>query len=207
MCVGGAYFFQLSTDNGEDLIWSVDGNLPPGLSFDPFDATITGIPTAGGSYTFVVEVSDSLGRSQSKILTICIMEIISPATLPGGETGLAYAEPVLQQPAIVSSEVWTLVSGSLPPGIELGENGSLTGIPTENGISQFTLNVIATCNGSEVSCQKAFTLEVGGCNCGTGIGSCNLDFDPFLGTDFLYSPVEQAAARTDQHLEILSIWI
>lgn len=59
-CVGDDYFFRLSASNGADLVWSTDGNLPPGLSFDFFDATITGTPTVGGSYTFIVEVTDSL---------------------------------------------------------------------------------------------------------------------------------------------------
>lgn len=167
VCVGGSYFFLLGASNGEDLIWSIDGDLPPGLSFDFFDATITGTPTVGGSYTFVVEVSDSLGRVQAKVLTICVMEIVTPATLPDATTGLVYAEPLIQQPATVSSEVWTLVGGILPPGILLAPSGSLTGIPTETVISEFTLKVDATCNGMAVSCQKMFNLEVVSNVCGT----------------------------------------
>lgn len=165
-CVGGSYFFLLSTSNGADLVWSIDGNLPPGLSFDFFDATITGTPTIGGSYNFIVEVSDSIGRSQSKVLTICIMEIVTAATLPEATIDQVYAEPLIQQPADVSSEVWTLVSGSLPTGIELASNGALNGTPTELGVSTFTIKVDATCNGTEVSCQKTFTLEVAEEGCG-----------------------------------------
>ena len=183
-CVGDTYFFSVTASSGEDLVWSIEGDLPPGLEFDFFNATITGTPTVGGSYTFVVEVTDPLGRFQAKILTICIMEIVTAATLPEGQIGLVYAVPLIQQPATVSSEVWALVSGSLPPGIILAENGSLTGIPTENGVSEFTLGVGATCNGSVVSCQKAFTLEVGGCNCFVGDGSCALDFSPFSWNGF-----------------------
>lgn len=183
-CVGDSYFFVVATNNGEDLIWSIDGDLPPGLNFDPFDATITGTPLAGGSYNFIVEVSDSLGRTQARVLTICVMEIVTPASLPDGSVGLVYAQPLIQQPATVSSEVWTLVSGTLPDWITLGENGSLTGIPTENDLFEFTLRVDATCNGSEVSCQKTFTLEVGGCNCGVEPGTCNIDFSPFAWNGF-----------------------
>lgn len=183
-CVGDDYFFILSINDGEDLIWSIDGDLPPGLDFDPFDAVIIGTPLVGGSYTFIIEVSDSLGRFQSKVMTICVMEIVTAAALPDAATGVAYAEPLIQQPATVSSEVWTLVSGSLPDGIVLAPNGSLTGIPTTNGVSSFTLKVDAICEGSAVSCQKDFTLEVGGCNCGLGGGTCNIDFSAFSWNGF-----------------------
>lgn len=164
VCVGTSYFFRLSTSNGEDLIWSIDGDLPPGLSFNFFDATITGTPTVGGSYTFIVEVSDSLGRSQSKLVTICVMEIVTAATLPEATKDEVYAQPLVQQPATVSSEVWTLVSGNLPDGITLAANGALNGTPTTEGMSEFTLRVDADCDGSAVSCQKIFNLTVVGCD-------------------------------------------
>lgn len=144
-CLGSTYFFQLTASSGTELIWSDDGGLPPGLILDPFDGTITGTPTVSGSYTFLVEATDSFARVQAIVLTICIMEIITDATLPFGTIGLVYAVPLIQQPATVASEVWTLVSGSLPPGILLAANGSLTGIPTTNGLYSFTLQVTADC--------------------------------------------------------------
>jgi len=167
-CIGDSYFGFFLANSGTDLIWSIDGDLPPGLTFDPVAATLNGTPTVGGSYMFIVEVTDSLGRSQSKVVTICIMEIVTAAALPQGALGQAYAEPLVQQPATVSSEVWTLVSGSLPTGITLAANGALSGVPADLGDFAFTLKVDATCNGSPVSCQKAFTMRVvSGFDCGT----------------------------------------
>jgi len=109
------------------------------------DGTITGVPLVNGSYAFTVQVSDSTGRVQTKDLVICIMEIVTGATLPEATVGLVYAQPLVQQPAPVSSENWTLVSGTLPPGITLAPNGSLTGIPTEAGSFEFTVRVTADC--------------------------------------------------------------
>jgi hypothetical protein len=195
-CVGGDYFFQMSTSSGSDLVWSIDGNLPPGLEFDLFTGTITGTPSVGGSYQFVVEVSDSQGRFQSKVITICIMEIVTGSTLPGAAVGTEYNTPLVQQPGTVSSEVWTLVSGSLPPGIELASNGALNGTPTENGMSEFTLRVNATCNGSAVSCEKTFSLEVGG-PCGLDWGT--IAWDTFvLGSNLNGSATGSAAGDTAQ---------
>jgi hypothetical protein len=196
-CVGEDYFFIVTSNNGEDLVWSIDGDLPPGLSFDFFDAVIIGTPTVAGSYTFLVEVTDSLGRSQSKLMTICIMEIVTAAALPDATIGLVYAQPLVQQPATVSSEVWTLVSGSLPDGILLASSGSLTGIPTTTGISDFTLQVDANCNGSTVSCQKTFSLEVAPEGC--GIDWPAITWDTFvLGSNLNGNATGSAAGDTVQ---------
>lgn len=199
-CVGDDYFFIVTTNSDDDLIWSIEGELPPGLTFDFFDATITGTPTASGSYTFIVDVVDSRGRTQTKVLTICVMEIITPSTLPEASIGFVYAEPLIQQPAIVSSENWTLVSGSLPPGILLSASGSLTGIPTEAGMSVFTLKVDAMCDGLPVSCQKTFSLEVAG-TCGVDWGTINWDtffFDTFAIGGATASGTGSAAGDTIQ---------
>ena len=184
-CVGDTYFFLITTNVAEELLWSIDGDLPPGLTFN-FDGTITGIPSAGGSYTFVVEVSDSLGRMQAKVFTICVMEIVTVATLPDASVGIIYAQPLVQQPATVSSEVWTLVSGDLPPGILLSTSGSLTGIPTETGLSVFTLKVEATCDGLPVSCQKTFSLQVA--------GSCGVDWNAIIWDTFFTNSNSTASA-------------
>jgi hypothetical protein len=160
-CVGDGYFFRLNTSGGVDLLWSIDaGVLPPGLSLDPINGTITGTAGGSGSFSFLVVVTDSLGRGQSKSFTICVMEIVTGSVLPEAPVGDVYAQPLIQEPATVSSEVWTLVSGSLPPGITLASNGALNGTPTEEGTSDFTIRVDAVCDGVAVSCQKAFTLEV-----------------------------------------------
>lgn len=176
-CIGESYFFRLNTSGGFDLIWSIDGSLPPGLNLDPVNGTISGTPLSPGSFTFTVEVTDSLGRGQTKAFTICIMEIVTAALLPDAPLGDAYAEPLIQIPATVSSEVWTLVSGSLPDGITLAANGVLTGTPTVAGMFEFTIKVDATCDGSAVSCQKTFSLEaVSTCGCGSG-GGCGINWD------------------------------
>lgn len=167
-CLGETYFFRLNTSGGVDLIWTVDsGTLPPGLNLDPINGTITGTAISSGSFTFTVIVTDSLGRGQSKTYTICVLEIITGATLPEATEGDIYEQAILQEPATVTSEVWTLVGGSLPPGITLAPHGALNGTPTADGAYEFTLQVDADCNGSTVTCSKTFNLEVAsGVDCG-----------------------------------------
>jgi subtilisin family serine protease len=51
--------------------WSLSGALPPGLSMSP-NGTISGIPTAGGRYSFSVVVTDAIGFTASKGYSITV---------------------------------------------------------------------------------------------------------------------------------------
>ncbi len=47
------------------VAWTVvpgSGSLPPGISLDPASGILSGTPTASGSYTFTVKVTDSVGN-------------------------------------------------------------------------------------------------------------------------------------------------
>jgi len=161
VCVGAEYFFRINTSGGTDLLWSIDsGSLPPGLILDPVEGTISGTAITTGFFTFTIFVTDGLGRGQSKLYGMCVVEIITAATLPAGAESDPYSQALIQEPASVTSETWTLVSGSLPPGITLDPAGTLTGTPTAQGSYEFTLQVAAECSGSTVSCQKTFNLEI-----------------------------------------------
>ena len=53
--------------------WSVvAGALPPGLELPRRENTISGTPTAPGTYTFTVRVTDDLGASSEKELSVTI---------------------------------------------------------------------------------------------------------------------------------------
>ena len=51
--------------------WSSSGALPPGLTLAP-NGTISGAPTAGGSYSFTAMVTDTFGFTASKAYSITV---------------------------------------------------------------------------------------------------------------------------------------
>lgn len=165
-CVNQVYVAQLAAEGGfpfanQQYEWEIaGGNLPPGLDLDFVSGLISGTTFINGNFDFTVIVTDSLGTIQVKDFSICVMEIITSATLPKATESVAYATPLIQEPGVVSSEVWTLVSGSLPDGLHLASNGSISGTPTEIDTFDFQLRVVATCGGQSVSCTKSFSLEV-----------------------------------------------
>ena len=56
---------------------------------------------------------------------------------------------------------WTVISGSLPPGIQLTTSGNFTGIPTQSGSSGFYVDLASTCAGyGTYHAQRPFTLNV-----------------------------------------------
>src|SRR4029434_1331211 len=136
------------------------GDLPPGMALDPGTGVIDGNPFANGTYPFLVEVSDSNGNINTKDFTICVMEIVTGPNLPAATEGVDYATPLVEEPGSVSSEKWTLVGGTLPPGITLASNGALIGTPTEVDTFEFELQVEADCGGAVARCRQVFSLEV-----------------------------------------------
>jgi Putative Ig domain len=171
-CVGQAYSFQVVAVGGQpfddrDYEWSETGDFPPGLSLNSATGLISGTPFVNGSFSFGVRATDADGNSQNTTFSICVMEIVTGATLPPATEATPYAAPLIQEPGTVSSEQWSLVSGILPPGITLAANGALSGTPTEINIFTFELQVTADCGGSSVTCIKGFTLEVLSLLCGT----------------------------------------
>jgi len=116
----------------------VSGNLPTGLNLSS-QGLISGIPIQGGLYEFTVKASND-GGSDIKVLTITIEGDVFPEILtdelPDGTVGDEY-EAILEANTEVT---WSLDEDSnLPDGLELSEDGVISGIPTEEGIFEFTI--------------------------------------------------------------------
>jgi hypothetical protein len=99
---------------------------------------------------------------------------VTTTSLPTGTTGFKYSA-TLSASGGISPYTWSVVSGSLPPGLSLNPtSGVITGIPTNAGSFRFTVEVA----GANVSiATKALSIEVDaapitGCS-STGVGSAN----------------------------------
>jgi len=91
----GTGFFV--SGGSQPFTWAQNG-LPPGLSanFNGSDATISGTPTAAGTYTTTYRVTDSTGATASMAYTIVIdptLSITTPA-LPSGDVNVNYSQPI-----------------------------------------------------------------------------------------------------------------
>ncbi|MCK9620159.1 MAG: Ig domain-containing protein, partial [Methylobacter sp.] len=72
--VGTAYSATLAASGGSpSYTWSItSGSLPAGLTLQASTGVIDGVPTTAGTYSFTVQVSDSLAVTSSKNFSITV---------------------------------------------------------------------------------------------------------------------------------------
>ena len=148
-CAGEAYTGLIQLDGGVGpFVWTlVSGVLPLGLTFhgggtnDPF-VVIDGTPSIVGDYTFTVRCTDIDGYIAEQTYTLRGMKITT-ASLPNGVKNTPYSQ-TLTEAGGNSPFVWSVVSGSLPPGLSLNPStGEISGTPSVNGLFNFTIQLVA----------------------------------------------------------------
>ncbi|MGC9452693.1 MAG: SUMF1/EgtB/PvdO family nonheme iron enzyme [Oceanipulchritudo sp.] len=142
-----AYAQQLIAEGGNPaLVWSLaSGALPDGLSLGP-SGLISGTPTSEGTFGFVVRVDDSDDDFATAELSLVInpyvdtSPVITTASLPGGTAGQPYSVTLEASGGNAPLE-WSVIAGTLPAGLTLSSSGVLSGIPSAQGTSVFTVQV------------------------------------------------------------------
>jgi large repetitive protein len=139
------------------------GQLPVGLALTP-DGSISGTPTAAVSWPFRISATDSQGRATAQDCSITVnspaFSLSSVCPLPSAVTGSAYST------SLPSTYTWSL-SGTLPAGLALSPDGSISGTPMRAGPNRFLL-LAFDANGNQAGqvCSLAVTpgsLAVSGC--------------------------------------------
>ncbi|NTX07505.1 putative Ig domain-containing protein [Myxococcus sp. CA040A] len=123
------------------FVFSTPGPLPTGLSLAP-EGLLHGQPTQGGAFTFDVIARDANGRTatRSVAFTVLALPTITTQALPDATLSTAY-QHALTATGGRGTLTWTLVSGTLPPGLSLSPQGTLSGTPSSAGTSSFTVRV------------------------------------------------------------------
>jgi hypothetical protein len=130
--------------------WSIQsGSLPTGVSLSS-TGVLSGTPTAEGSYAFVLKVEGAGGATATKAQTLSVRQplaVTSPFTTGTPAPKLEVDVPFTAAQTVTGgsgSFTWTLASGTLPTGIELKPDGSVTGTPTVPGKYTFAIKVADT---------------------------------------------------------------
>jgi Leucine-rich repeat (LRR) protein len=144
--------------------WSLSaGTVPDGLSFA--DGTISGTATSVGTSNFSVHVESGDGQTVDADLSISINAVlaVTTAVLPDGATGFAYSE-VLAASGGDGSYSWSLSAGTLPDGLSLATDGTISGTPTTEGTSDFSVEVESG-DGQTADADLSIIVVAGGYNC------------------------------------------
>jgi large repetitive protein len=154
------YLDTLTVSGGTSpFTWSVSsGSLPGGISLSA-DGNLTGTPTATGTFSFTVKVTDANGQTATQATSITINAGVSTtfSPPPAAVVGAPYSF-TLTATGGTTPYTWSVNSGTLPPGITLSSAGVLAGTPTSTGTYSFSVNVIDKNNGIATT---SITLVVG----------------------------------------------
>jgi hypothetical protein len=161
---GVPYSQLLSTAGGyAPYRYSLVGQLPLGLALTP-DGLVAGTPLFVNTFSFEVGVTDSRGGQTSQACSVAVnppaFDLTQVCPLPAAVTGAPYNQ------TLPPGYVWSL-SGTLPAGLTLTPDGSISGTPMSAKISQFLL-IATDPNGNPAGqvCSLSVTrgpLAVTGC--------------------------------------------
>jgi hypothetical protein len=131
-------------------VWEVapGGALPLGLTLAR-NGQLSGTPASSGTFSFVVQVTDSAGAATTRSFTLTVQQnlTISTQSLPDAVAGVSYAQS-LQVAGGVQPYSWSVVSGDVPPGLTVSPGGVLSGIPSRPGTFSFTVRVLDSAGSS-----------------------------------------------------------
>jgi hypothetical protein len=164
---GTSYSAKLAASGGiAPYTWSVtSGALPAGLTLVPTTGLIAGIPAAGSTASFTVQVSDSENPSasaSSATLAITVNTaplMINTASLPAATADVSYSAKLAVAGGI-KPYTWSVTNGALPAGLSLNPaTGVISGKPTAPGTAIFRVNVSDAENPS-VSASQGLNITV-----------------------------------------------
>jgi Putative Ig domain len=171
--VGTEYTATFTAAGGTGaLAWSVIyGNyLPPGLALAA-NGTLSGKPTGTGFFYFGITASDMAGHNASRYYGLSILaagqfpQLLITSGPNLGTWALGTDLIPLNASGGAGTFTWTMVSGSLPPGLRLGvmpNNGQpgIVGVATVASKTPYSFTLSLTDGHSKVS--QAFTLKITG---------------------------------------------
>jgi subtilisin-like proprotein convertase family protein len=151
---GVAYEHPLTPKGGlRPYRWSLaSGTLPLGLVFTD-EGHLVGVPTAAVTADLLIRLEDAEGSRVEQALQLVVnaaAPMILNTSLPKGRAGSPY-EAQLSAQGGHTPYAWSLVSGVWPAGIQLAQEGTVFGTPTETGDFPVRVRVSDSRGRSEVA--------------------------------------------------------
>jgi hypothetical protein len=157
-----APYSQLVTAVGGNApyTFSVVGSLPAGLSLDSA-GNLTGTPSASGPATFEIHAIDNGGNDGFRTYTLQVGTPgslgINPGSLPNGFQNAAYNQ-TLTGTGGTGPYTFSVLSGSLPPGLSLASGGGITGTASTGGSYTFSVGLADTAGNTG---SASYTINIG----------------------------------------------
>ena len=141
-----SYSYQFAASGSPAPTFSVaSGSVPPGLGLSS-SGLLSGVPTTIGSFSFVLQASNSVGSVTSTV-TVSVTAPLRPSfTADSPPTALALGAAFVGYTFVANGSpapTYAILSGSLPPGLSLNTTtGLLSGTPTTAGSYTFVVEAV-----------------------------------------------------------------
>jgi hypothetical protein len=160
--IGTHYATTLTTHDGKaPYKWSAGSALPKGLTLSS-SGQLSGVPSASGTTSFVVNVTDASKPANAATATLSLTVpalTITTASLPSDPVDKAYPATTLKTDSGKKPIKWSLTGGALPPGLKLSTAGGLTGTPTAPGTYSVTISA-ADSSAPANTATRAFQIVI-----------------------------------------------
>ncbi|WP_169055411.1 putative Ig domain-containing protein [Rhizobium sp. P44RR-XXIV] len=142
------------------------GSLPAGLTLSSSTGEISGTPTGGGTYNFVITATDATtgtgapfsGSIAYALMVGAPMMSITPSSTPTLTAGTAFSEPFTASGGTAPYS-YSLSAGAFPPGLTLAADGTLSGTPTVAGVFSFIVRATDSSTGTGAPYTTASTVH------------------------------------------------
>lgn len=165
---GQAYSATIAVTGGFPLYTFslVGGSLPPLMTLEAFAGnagTLSAPLGVGGSgtYTFEIQVTDSAGNTATAQLSITLNAgvTITTTSIPPGTVGAPYST-VFAASGGTPPYTYSITFGSLPAGLSLDPNGTVSGLPSAAGTTLFEIQAKDSSNPPLKSGSSVFLLTI-----------------------------------------------
>lgn len=123
------------------------GTLPAGLSLNTATGTISGTPSASGSYSFTIQANNSVGSDTQAFSGTVTSSPVAPTVTTTVLNSLTQSTAFSQTLNATGTTplTWTISAGTLPSGLTLNSaTGVISGSPTGSGAYSFTVQATNT---------------------------------------------------------------
>lgn len=166
-----AYSTVLTAEGGSGYQWSLlpdPGQSLPGLTLSP-SGVLSGVPTAVGTYQFTARVTtrvDGIEESVAQRLTFQVLPrtlqvLAGTCPLPEATEGVSYRQ-TLRAAGAAGPYLWSWGENGVSPvaGLQMSEDGVLSGSPTIGGSYNFLLRVAGTPRSDVEPATRSCSLTV-----------------------------------------------
>ncbi len=169
--IGTTYSSVLTAEGGSGYQWSLlpdPGQTLPGVSLSP-SGVLSGVPTALGTFEFTARVTSRIDGAEEtvaqrlalRVLPVSLQILSGTCPLPEATEGTPYRQ-ALRAAGGPGPYLWSWGENGASPvaGLQLSEEGVLSGAPTKAGSYNFLLRVAGSARSNLEPASRSCTLNV-----------------------------------------------